>query len=152
MKTASTADESLDRLSIKQIGDRRLAILATATLLLLASMWFWYVIASDYSYKALSGNYDLNLNGEDLRLALHEDGTFQQTLDDHGIRKSSTGTWRRIGEGGVVFSSVFFNTPGREAVKSGEVYGDFRKVLGLFITIHINHSADDPVYQKRILN
>jgi hypothetical protein len=152
MKTASREDESLDRLSIKQISDRRFAILATAVLFLLALMWFWYTVAADYSYKAVAGNYELHLNGEDMKLALNEDGTFQQTLDDHGIHKNSAGTWHLIGEGGVVFSSSFLDTPGQETMQSGQVYGDIEKALGLFITIHINHTTNEPVYQKRFLN
>jgi hypothetical protein len=153
LKTASTADRSFVRLLTQEKQHNNKSALAIASILLVLGLLVgWYVIAADYSYHAIAGTYTLKMKDASSTLVLREDQTFQQTLYEHGINKSSQGTWRRLGEGGVVFSSSFLSTLGQEAVASGEVYGEAKKALGIFITIHIQNNANEPVYHKHFLS
>jgi len=117
-----------------------------------ALLWVWYSVAADYSYKAVAGTYTLQWNGESSTLVLKQDGSFQQELHQEGNLKHSQGTWRRIGEGGVVFSREFLNTPNQEVGQTGEIYGEVQKKLGLFLSIRISQNSNGPVFHRRLLH
>lgn len=72
----------------------------------------WYCVAADYSYGAVSGTYPLSLNGEVSTLILNKDRSFQQELSRDGKVERTQGSWRRLGEGGVVFSKEFLKVSG----------------------------------------
>ncbi len=78
-----------------------------AVVLLLAVFLLWYTVASDYGDAVTSGTYHLSQNGETSTLVLKPDHTFRQELSLSGELRRAEGSWRRIGEGGVVFSKEF---------------------------------------------
>lgn len=124
---------------------------ATA-LCLMALLWFWYMAAANYSYQWLAGTYDYRGASVTSTLALHQDGAFEQ----HGTfgieRKSSSGTWRRVGEGGVVFSKEFLSIPGESVRKDGQVDGIVTKrFLGFFPQIDLSIDGGGPVFKRKIL-
>jgi hypothetical protein len=82
--------------------------------LAIALFFFWYSVAADYGYRALSGTYTFSSNEERSTLILKSDHSFQQELSVHGKLESATGTWRRIGESGVAFSKEFLIVSGQE--------------------------------------
>src|ERR1700733_14315567 len=87
---------------------------AAGLLLLILVFWVWYCVAADYSYGAVSGTYTLSLNGEMSTLILNKDRSFQQELSRDGKVERTQGSWRRLGEGGVVFSKEFLKVSGQE--------------------------------------
>ncbi len=95
--------------------------------LLFAAFWIWYMVAADYSYSAVSGTYTFRLNGETSTLVLNKDQSFQQELKHHGKIEHVQGTWRRIGEGGVVFSKEFLSVSDVQAESDGSTYGEVQK-------------------------
>jgi hypothetical protein len=153
LRTTSATDKTFVRplAHEKQRRKKSLTVIAFVPLLL-GLLVGWYVVAADYSYRAVAGTYKLETNNASSTLVLREDQTFEETLDEHGLQKISQGTWRRIGEGGIVFSNTFLSTPGREAQTDGEVFGEVEKAFGLFISIHIHHSPNEPVYRRHFLS
>jgi hypothetical protein len=95
----------------------------------------WYVIAADYSDKVASGSYHLSQNDETSTLILKSDHSFQQELSKHGRVERATGTWRRIGEGGIAFSKEFLTVSGQEPGADGTAYGEIHKRFGFLVSI-----------------
>jgi hypothetical protein len=93
----------------------------------LAAFWIWYMVAADYSYSAVSGTYTFRLDGEESTLVLNKDQSFQQELMRQGKVEHAQGTWRRIGEGGVVFSKEFLPVGDVQAESDGSTYGEVQK-------------------------
>jgi hypothetical protein len=153
LRTTPATDKTFVRLLAQEKQHKKKSVITVASVLLFLGLLVgWYVIASDYSYQAVVGIYTLKTKDANSTLILREDRTFEQTLDEHGIHKSSQGTWSRIGDGGVVFSNEFLTLPRQEPVASGEVYGAVEKAFGLFTSIHIRHNANVPVYKKLFLS
>ena len=91
-------------LFVKMTKTKKVSIgIASAILLSVA----WYCVAADYSYCAVSGTYKFEGVGEVSTLVLRKDGSFQQELSRGDKKESGNGTWRRIGEGGIVLSKNF---------------------------------------------
>jgi hypothetical protein len=97
----------------------------------------WYSVASDYGDGVVSGTYRLAQNGETSTLVLKPDHTFQQELSEHGKVKRATGTWRRIGEGGITFSKEFLTVSGEEPSPDGTAYADIRKDFGFLVSLSL---------------
>jgi hypothetical protein len=95
--------------------------------LALAAFWIWYMVAADYSYGAVAGTYSFRSDGEASTLILKKDRTFQQELTRQGKVESTRGTWRRIGEGGVVFSREFLAVEGQQVRPDGQADGEVQK-------------------------
>lgn len=110
---------------------------AGGLLLLIVTFWVWYCVAADYSYGAVSGTYIFRLNGETSTLILGNDRSFQQELSRDGKVERTQGSWRRLGEGGVVFSKEFLKVSGQEVRPDGQADGEVKKRLGLFLSIHL---------------
>ena len=112
--------------------------------------WVWYSIAADYDYRAVSGTYILQRSGETSTLVLRPDRSFEQEVNRAGKLERAHGSWRRIGEGGLVFSKEFLKVEGQEVRPNGEADGYVEKrYLGLFLSVHLNPDADGPrFYQK----
>jgi hypothetical protein len=133
---------------------RDLLKVAGVVLMLLLLFWAWYMVAADYGYKAVSGTYTFRSNSEGSTLVLQADRTFQQDLIRSRIEKHTQGTWRRIGEGGVVFSPEFLTVDGQERDPNGEAYANVEKgFLWLFVrSINLRPEPGGPkFYHKWIL-
>ena len=93
----------------------------------LAVFWIWYMVAADYSYSAVAGTYIFQSNGEKSTLILKKDQSFQQELVRQSKVERTRGTWRRIGEGGVVFSKEFLPVGHVQVESDGFTYGQVQK-------------------------
>ncbi len=119
-------------------------------LLLAILFWVWYSVAADYSYGAVSGTYAFSLNGETSTLILNKDRSFKQELSREGKVERTQGSWRRLGEGGVVFSKEFLKVSGQEVRPDGQVDGEVRKRLGLYLSVALNPDPGGPVFRKKL--
>lgn len=116
----------------------------------IAFFWIWYCVAANYSYNAVSGVYGLERNGEASTLILKKDRSFYQVLTENGKVECTQGTWRRIGEGGIVFSKEFLKMAGQETRADGQVDGDVKKRFGIFLAIQFNPDPGGPVFRKKM--
>jgi hypothetical protein len=116
---------------------------------LLILFWVSYSVVADYSYGAVSGTYTLTLNGETSTLILNKDRSFQQELSRNGKVERTQGSWRRLGEGGVVFSKEFLKVSGQEVRPDGQADGEVKKRFGLFLSIDLNPDPGGPVFHKQ---
>jgi hypothetical protein len=57
------------------------------------------------------------------------------------MSKRATGTWHRVGQGGIAFSKEFLQVSGQEPSPDGSSYADMKKDFGLFVylTLHTYH-------------
>jgi hypothetical protein len=121
-------------------------------LLAILLFWIWYSVAADYSYKAVSGTYDLRGSGETSTLVLKPDRSFQQDLVRAGKSEHAEGSWHRSGEGGIDFSKEFLKVTGQEMEPDGGFAGHIEKSLGLFVSIELNANPapGGPTFHKRL--
>lgn len=132
--------------------------------LALALFCLWYSVAANYDYDALAGTYTFNGDGESSTLILKPDRTFQQELRTNRGVDRATGTWRRIGEGGVNFSLGFLRISGAKEYREefpdhldgtpedDEYYGHFEKVLGIYPILKLNANPPGPTLHKRLFH
>jgi len=107
------------------------------SVLLVLCFVLWYAVVSDYGDSVTSGTYHLAQNGETSTLVLKPDHSFQQELNKFGRVERATGTWRRIGEGGVAFSKEFLTVSGQELDPDGTAFGDVNKDFGFLVSIKL---------------
>jgi len=100
--------------------------------------WVWYSVAADYGYNAVSCTYTFASNGERSTLVLKPDHSFQQELSKQGKVERATGTWRRIGEGGIAFSKEFLIVSGQEPGADGTAYGAIHKKFGFLVSLTLS--------------
>lgn len=117
--------------------------------LLLALCWMLYCAMADYSYRAVSGVYKAVGGGTTSILRLNADRTFEQDTVRGDERLHAQGTWRRNGEGRVVFSKEFLRVNGESARTDGQVDGEVVKRFGFFYTIPMESSWGGRVFYKR---
>ena len=98
---------------------------ATVLVLLIFCIWYWF--AADYSYSAVSGTYAYQSDGESSVLMLRKDKVFLQERTSHGQTERAQGTWRRVGEGGIVLSAEFLPVGQVNARSDGSVDGEVQK-------------------------
>jgi hypothetical protein len=111
---------------------------AVVSVFLLAGIGIcWFVIASDYSDTATSGTYRLVHNGMKSTLVLLADHSFRQEVSDSSGTQRAKGTWRRVGEGGVVFSRDFLTLPGEQLGEDGTAYSDMQRKFGILIRLSL---------------
>lgn len=111
---------------------------ATGAVLLLLGIFFcWFVVASDYSAAAACGTYTLTYRGMRSSLVLHCDHSFTQDVSNAGKMQHAKGTWRRIGEGGVIFSREFISLPGQQLEEDGSAYADMRREFGVLMHLDL---------------
>lgn len=115
-------------------------------------LWVWYSVAANYSYSAVSGTYCLTLPRETSTLVLQQNQTFQQERILDGKSELTEGSWRRIGQSGVVFSKEFLKLSGQELRADGQADGEVKKHLGLFLSIRLNPDSGGPILQKSFFN
>jgi hypothetical protein len=112
------------------------------------------MVAADYGYKAVSGTYVLRTNDETSTLVLKSDRTFQQDLLRSSEKTRAQGTWKRVGEGGVIFSAEFLTLDGQERDPNGEAFANVEKgFLWLFVrSLNLKPESNGPkLYRKRII-
>ena len=123
---------------------------ACGAILILAFLWCWYALAADYSYRAVAGKYMYHGDGESSTLVLMRDRSFQQDLNRDGKHVHVQGTWRRIGEGGVVFSKEFLKVKGQEVRSDGEADGQIEKRFAGFLpSIRFEPQFSGPKFNRR---
>jgi hypothetical protein len=118
--------------------------LSVGIVLLIVMFWTWYVTAADYSYGAVSGVYTFAHEGELSTLILKPDHSFHQELRSLGKVEHAQGNWRRIGEGGVVFSKEFLKLSGQETASDGQSFGEVKKSFGLVPSIVLSPDSGGP--------
>jgi hypothetical protein len=120
--------------------------------LALALLWLWYMVAADYSYEAVSGTYMYHGDGESSTLVLRQDQSFDQQLNRDGKTVHVRGTWRRIGEGGVVLSKDFLKVKGQEIRTDGQADGEIEKRFAGFLpSIRFEPQFSGPKFNRRLL-
>ncbi len=121
-------------------------------LVLLALLyWLWYWWAADYGYGAVSGTYHFAKGGEQSTLVLSENRTFRQELNRSGTVERAEGAWRRVGEGGVVFSKEFLKVADQTGRQDGQVDGQIKKdFAGLSTSIVFTGNTMTPVFRRKV--
>lgn len=111
----------------------------------------WCMAAADYSYRAVSGTHVFHGDGESSTLFLRQDQSFQQDLNRDGKIEHARGTWRRVGEGGVVFSKEFLKVKGQEVRSDGQADGEIEKrFVGFFPSIRFEPQFSGPKFNGRL--
>jgi hypothetical protein len=136
---------------------------AGIVVLVIALVIGWYCIAANYDYGALAGTYTFSGDSETSKLILKSDRTFQQELRHDGKLETATGTWHRIGEGGVDFSIGFLRIPGAKPYREefpdhldgtsadDQYYGHVEKVMGIYPELKLNANPPGPTYYRQLL-
>lgn len=130
----------------------RFAKAAGATLLILATLTFWYSVAANYDYDSLAGTYVLKQGTEECTLFLRPDRTFIQEINRSGSHQTVQGRWRRLGQAGVSFSDEFIPLSGEELNESQEAHGQFNKRFGLFPSLTFAPLPDGPALRRKLFN
>jgi hypothetical protein len=107
------------------------------SILVVAALIFWCLVAFDYGDTVVAGTYRFDGDGVVCSLVLKADHTFAQEFKRGGTTSHATGTWRRIGEGGISFSNGFLPLPGEEVEPDGTSFADIHKTLGFLVTLRI---------------
>jgi hypothetical protein len=154
MLSRSTAVESPPNRTLPEVRKKSMKIpnsvrMGCGVTLALALLWCWYWVAADYSYKAVSGTYTFHDDGESSTLVLRPDRSFQQDLSRDGKIEHTGGTWRRIGEGGVVFSKEFLKVKGQEVRGDGQADGEIEKRFAGFFP-SIRFEPQGPEFNRRL--
>ena len=123
----------------------------SGAVLILALLWGWYMVAADYSYNAVAGTYMFHSDGESSKLVLRRDRSFVQDLTRNGAVEHAQGRWRRVGEGGVVFSKEFLKLKGQQVRDDGQADGEIEKrFAGFFPSIRFEPQFNGPKFDRRL--
>jgi len=95
--------------------------------LAIAAFSAWYMVAADYGYGMVAGTYVYRGRDESSTLLLRKDRSFVQERVLAGSVEYRKGTWRRVGEGGIVLSKEFLEIRNTRPRPEGEAYGEIRK-------------------------
>ena len=98
--------------------------------------------------RVASGTYHLAQDDKTSTLVLKPDHSFQQELSEHGEVKRAAGTWRRLGEGGIVFSKEFLFVSGHEPSADGTAYADIHKDFGLLVSLILRQYHVESIRQE----
>ena len=132
---------------------KALVFTARAALLFLGVIvifWFGYIWVADYGDGVASGTYEARANGQKTTLLLRPDHTFHQTSVSSGVSVQADGTWRRIGEGGLVFSGPILVLPHQRLMQNGDAYATLYKTWGIWPFISLDSTATAPIYRKSL--
>ena len=114
--------------------------------------WFGYSWVADYGDGVASGTYAAVVERQTSTLLLRPDHTFHQTRVSDGMLAQADGTWRRIGEGGLVFSKSFLVMPHQEISADGSAYAQLYKTLGVWPPyISLASSTKSPIFKRKAL-
>jgi hypothetical protein len=143
---------------------RKFGISASVASLLLCALVGWYCIAADYSYAMLAGTYTFSGDGVRSKLLLKPDQTFHQEVWTSTTHESTSGTWRRVGEGGVSFSIEFLRIPGAKTFleefgpvgdgteEDREFFGTFEKIGGVYPRLLINANPPQVIFHRKLFS
>ena len=113
--------------------------------------WVWYSIAADYGYTVVYGTYSLDNGSEKSTLVLSSNRRFQEEVIRGEKSERAEGSWRRIGQGGIVFSKEFLKLAGQELRPTGEADAEVHKrYFGLLPWIQFDPDPEGPSYHKRL--
>ena len=116
-----------------------------------AIFWFGYVWLADYGDGVASGTYEALAEGQRATLVLRPDHTFHQTRVRNGATVQGDGTWRKIGEGGLVLSGSVLALPGQRLMPNGDAYATLNKTAGIWPPfISLDSTTTAPIYKKRL--
>jgi len=117
----------------------------------LAIFWFGYIWVADYGDGVASGTYEAIADGQRTTLVLSPDHTFHQTRVSSGVPMQGNGTWRRIGEGGLVFSGAILALPHQRLMQNGDAYATLNKTAGIWPPfISLDSTTTAPIYRKSL--
>jgi hypothetical protein len=117
----------------------------------IAILWFGYIWVADYGDGAASGTYQAIADGQRTTLVLRPDHTFQQTQVGSRITVQGEGTWRRLGEGGLVFSGTILPLPNQRLMPNGDAYATLNKTAGIWPPfISLDSTTTAPIYRKSL--
>ena len=126
--------------------------LGCGAVLILVFLWCWYMVAANSSYRAVAGTYLCNSDEESSTLILRRDQRFMQDLTRNGNVEQAQGTWRRVGESGVVLSKEFLKVKGQEVRSDGQADGQIEKrFAGFFPSIRFEPQFNGPRFNRRII-
>jgi hypothetical protein len=124
--------------------------LACGAVLLGLVFWVWYCWAADYGYAAVAGTYVFGDDGQQSTLILLDNRVFEQERRLSGTVERIHGTWRRVGEGGVVLSKEFLKVPGQKVRADGQADGRIEKSFGgFFMSVVFEGDERGPIFRKR---
>jgi hypothetical protein len=133
---------------------KALALITKAAALfvgVIAIFWFGYIWVADYGDGVASGTYEARSDGQRTTLVLRPDHTFHQTRVNSGVPQQADGTWRRIGEGGLVFSGPILALPHQRLMPNGDAYATLYKTAGIWPPfISLDSTTTAPIYRKRL--
>jgi hypothetical protein len=124
------------------------------TFLLISVFCFWYMVAADYGYGAVSGVYRFEKGGEASTLTLNKDRTFLQDRSSQGKTEKAQGVWHRSGEGRIEFSKEFLSIGQVSSDSDGFTYGEVQKnFLSLIPSIVVGPDREHgPRFHRRFFN
>lgn len=118
-------------------------------LVVVVVFWFGYAWLADYGDGVASGTYKALLNGHEVTLVLKSDHTFRQREVGANGPVEGWGTWRRIGEGGLIFSGSMLQLPHQRFMPNGEAYATLYKTAGVWPPfISVDSTSTAPIYRK----
>jgi hypothetical protein len=124
---------------------------AVLILALFVLLWFGYGYVADYEDSVASGSYVSRTGGVTSTMILRIDHSFHQERTTGEEKEQADGTWRRIGEGGLVFSKGFLELPGQRVMSDGTAYATLYKTLGLWPFISMDSTTTSPIFRKKLL-
>lgn len=122
----------MEEKSRSRVGMRGLIRVTSSVILTGLLLWSWYAWNADYGYSAVSGTYTFEGGSQRASIVLTENGMFRQELSRAGRQEHADGTWRRVGEGGVVFSKEFLPVRGQVVRQDGQADGQVEKSFAGF--------------------
>lgn len=119
-------------------------------LVVVVIFWFGYSWIADYGDGVASGTYEALVEGQRTTLLVRPDHTFHQTRVSGGVSAEADGTWRRIGEGGLVFSGMLA-LPRQRLMPNGDAYAELYKTCGIWPPfISLDSTETSPILRKRL--
>jgi hypothetical protein len=108
-----------------------------ALVLVIVAFSAGWIAASDYGDRVAVGTYQFKQGRVASTLVLKGDHTFDQELTLAEKTLHATGSWRRVGEGGISLSREFLVVPGQEPEPDGTTFADVHKTFGLFVSLQL---------------
>jgi hypothetical protein len=119
-------------------------------LAIVSMLWFGYMWVADYGDGVTAGTYEALVDGQRSTLLLRRDHTFHQTRLGGGVSAETDGTWRRIGEGGLVFSGGMLPLPRQLLMPNGDAYATLYKSYGIWPFMSLDSSTTSPIFRKSL--
>lgn len=115
-------------------------------ILLACLVWWW--MSWDFSDRFVAGRYIARSKGQRTILVLNADHSFNQEIRANTATVHANGSWRRIGEGGIVFSENFLRLS-NAATGDNEIYGNLDNTFG-FWTLTLDSKYNDQTKYHKI--